>query len=294
MLSKDEVSWIKESLMPIFRSLGFRRVDFVHGPLEAGRDLILADYDRFGLVKYYAVQVKAGDLRGRSDTQEIRIIVDQLRTAFETPYRDPLTGTEHKIAGVYLAVNGSITESARNIMYARTGGWFSIVDLAQLELAPLLLRTISDDDRRFRLIAVKSEVASNQMVLEPFLSLHRDASVESMNLILPIRPLRIRAIERYLEIGYSELNPKDIDILDTVLLECEAFNFLIERLPIGSIPTNDSESIRRAVDTIRTVGGLYIRSTDELKRGIENILGLERPAPGMRFEDQLFKNIDSD
>lgn len=43
--------------------LGFRRVDFVHGPLEAGRDIVVADYDRFGLLRYYAIQPKDVDLR---------------------------------------------------------------------------------------------------------------------------------------------------------------------------------------------------------------------------------------
>ena len=134
----DEVTWIKTRVIPLFRSLGFKRVDFVHGSLEAGRDIVMADYDHFGLLRYYAVQAKGEDLKARSSTSEINTILDQIRTAFETPYRDPLTGTEHKIAGVYLVINGSITDAGRNILYSKTGGWFSIVDLSQLEIGSVI------------------------------------------------------------------------------------------------------------------------------------------------------------
>jgi hypothetical protein len=185
MTSRNEVGWIKTHLLPLFRRLGFSRVDFVHGPLEAGRDIVMADFDRFGVLKYYAIQAKDRDLRARSDSQEINTITDQVRTAFETPYRDPLSGTEHKIAGVYLIINGSITDAARNILYSKIGGWFNIVDISQLELAPLLLRNVSDDDRRMRLVAIKAETAGNRLMLEIFLPQLRKQIEEDFGLSLP-------------------------------------------------------------------------------------------------------------
>jgi hypothetical protein len=76
---KDEISWTKNSLLPLLRRLGWRRVDFVHGTMEAGRDIIMADYDRFGLLRYYAAQAKDGDLRATSESPEINTIIDQCR-----------------------------------------------------------------------------------------------------------------------------------------------------------------------------------------------------------------------
>jgi hypothetical protein len=204
---KDEVSWIKNSLMPLLRRLGWRRVDFVHGPLEAGRDIIMADYDRFGLLKYYAGQAKDGDLRQTSESPEINTILDQLRTAFQTNYRDPLSGTEHKIAGVYLIVNGSITDAARNILYSHTGGWLSIVDRSQLELAPLIGRPLSDDERWARFVAIQLEIAKNLRILDQFLPQLENLKPQD-GITLPLRPLRSNALERFLnEIGYQELDP---------------------------------------------------------------------------------------
>lgn len=289
--SADEVGWIKTHVLPLFRSLGFRRVDFVHGPLEAGRDVVMADFDRFGLLKYYAVQAKDGDLRARSDSPEINTILDQIRTAFETPYRDPLSGTEHKIAGVYLVINGSITESARNILYSKTGGWFSIVDLSQLELAPLLLRTVSDDDRRMCLVAVQTETFGNRNVLEEFLLQLQEPMDERVGLTLPFRPLRTRSMERYLDIGYHELHLCDIGELEKIVQCSEFFNFLIGKLPLGP---SKSEYLGSTLNSIRAAGDLYVEMSYRLHKGVDELLVMERPAPGKRFAEQVFSKIKGD
>jgi hypothetical protein len=287
--SRDEKGWSNEQLQPLLRQLGFRRVDFVHGPLEAGRDIVMADYDRFGLLKYYAVQVKDGDLRAQSATQEINTIVDQVRTAFQTPYRDPLTGTEQKIAGVYLVVNGSITEPARNILYSKTGGWFNIIDLSQLDLAPLLARGISDDERRWILVAVRGEIVSNQLMLDQFVSQLRQLET-NRPIKLPACLIRTRALERHIEIAYQELCPHDLAWLDTVVMTSNTFNFVVGKLPLGPF---DAESARSAIDLARTACSSYLEKSSRLDQGLLKILKMERPAPGQRFEEPFFWENDN-
>ena len=285
MSCRDEVGWIKTYVIPLLRNLGFRRVDFVHGSLEAGRDVVMANYDRFGLLKYYAIQAKDGDLRARSDGPEINTIFDQVRTAFETPYRDPLSGTEHKIAGVYLVLNGSITDAARNILYSKTGGWFSIVDMSQLELAPLLSQTITDEDRRMRLLAMQGETLWNRNVLNEFILQFPQVTDKGGNLKLPFSPIRTRSTERYLDIGYYELDAHDIAELDTILKRCDFINFLIGKVPLGP---HDSEHIGIAINSIREIGEEYVEISYRLEHGIKALLDLERPAPGKRFEASFF------
>lgn len=74
-MSQSESEWTQESLVPLLRKLGFLRVVYVHGVLEAGRDVIFADLDRFGLLHYYAAQVKVGSISARSETGEVQSIL---------------------------------------------------------------------------------------------------------------------------------------------------------------------------------------------------------------------------
>jgi hypothetical protein len=245
----------------------------------------MADYDRFGLLRYYAAQAKDGDLRATSESPEINTIIDQLRTAFQTPYRDPLAGTEHKIAGVYLVINGSITDAARNILYSHTGGWLSIVDRSQLELAPLIGRPLSDDERWVRFVAVQMEISKNLRILNQFLPQLETFSPKT-GMTLPLRPLRAYALERFLnEIGYQELDPKDISELETMLEWRDMINLIISKLPLGPLGLEFAE---RAHGALRSFCEEYQDDSDRISKGLDAMREEERPSPGARFEKQFF------
>jgi hypothetical protein len=287
-MSSSEVEWVKNILVPLLRGLGFKRIDFVHGTLEAGRDIVVADYDHFGLLRYCAIQAKNDGIRAQSATPEINTIIDQANTAFCTPYRDPLTATEHKIAGVYLVLNGSITDAAKNILFSRTGGWFTIVDISQLQLAAILSRAMSDEERRWLINLSIVELEGNQKLLKPFLeSLERGE--ERRNIQLPFHQLKFRSIERYLEIAYQELHVDDVKELDTYIEACESFNFHIAKLPLG--PANTS--VNGAIETIQIAGRYCVDICFRIRSGLGELLKTERPAPGQHFEEPIFTQSSS-
>jgi hypothetical protein len=284
MAKKDEKTWVKETLIPLFNRLGFFRVDSVHGTMEAGRDIVLADFDRFGLQKYFAVQAKDGDLRAKSATQEIRLILGQLETAFETPYRDPLLGTSHKISSVYLVVNGLITEAARNILYEKTGGWLGIIDLNQLSVASFISLSIKDDDRRTRMLLASNENVQNRGCAELCISMNSDFESEGKVPNLPFYPIKMRNLARYLEVGYQELAIGDILFLESMLRVGEAINFCLQKLPLG--PGGEASLI--AVRYLHELGKDFLKHSDRLKDGLEVMEGLPRPEPGKKFDKEFF------
>lgn len=283
--SKDEIAWVRDTLMALLRRIGFRRVDFTHGILEAGRDVVFSDYDKFGLVKYYAAQAKDGDLRSRSDTQEIRTILEQLRNAYETPYRDVTTGTEHRIAGVYLIVNGTVSDAAKQILYSRTGSWMSIVDRSQFDVADTFTVHVRDSDRRIAYGFLGLEIRRNKETLADAFACadgsdSTGAGGEMRSMPMPCRLLSIRWLVKCLDIALYELHPDDIHFLSCLLRWSEDINFLLHKIPLGAI----DQLINPSVETIRRKISEYSELAPIALEAIEFALNSERPEPGEHLD----------
>jgi len=276
------VAWTKEQLVPLLRRVGFRRVDITHGVLESGRDVIFADYDRFGLQKFYAAQVKYGDLKARSWTQEIRTIVDQANNAYDTPYRDLSTGTEHRIAGVYLIVNGTITEAAKSLLYPKTGNWFSIIDANQLGVADMLVPHISDCEWHQQYLFLKNEVRKNLetavAALDPENGLLGDGDT-LLDTVLPGAMMGLRWVERVLDTAINDLNRDDFILLQMYLDKCALVNYLVMKIPIGESNEFIQKSVVGLRDTLSRLRGMapYVLAL------CEHVRNGERPEPGRKF-----------
>lgn len=65
--TKGEVPFMKELLVPLFDSMGFKKVEFTHGPLEMGKDFVISETNKFGTREYYVVVVKKGDIQNTSE-----------------------------------------------------------------------------------------------------------------------------------------------------------------------------------------------------------------------------------
>ncbi len=278
--STDEVAWVRDKLMPLLRRIGFKRVDFTHGILEAGRDVVFSDYDKFGLVRYYAAQAKDGDLKSRSDTQEIRSILDQLHNAYETPYRDVATGTEHRIAGVYLIVNGTVSDAAKQILYSKTGSWMSIVDRSQLDVADMLTRYVPDMDRRMTYALLQLEIERNKETLDEAFACAggpgvADGQGAERSQRIPCSLLSTRWLDRCLDIILHEVNPDDVDFWLLVHRWSEAINFLLIKIPLGT-----TSGIEPSLEVLHRKVSEYREFAPVAVEAIQFILNNERPHPG--------------
>jgi hypothetical protein len=242
-MAKAEEEWTKSELIPRLRRMGFVRVTYVHGTSEAGRDVVFADWDRFGLLKYYAAQVKVGGVTARKETAALRTILDQLKTAYEMPYRDPATGTEHQVAGVYLIVHGSITDQARAILYEKTGQWFHLVDDDQLLIGSARNTAVSQNERAYRLAVLGAELTVSVANMRRF----RDdivAALATPGAQIDLRKrLHVRSVERVLD--FVALHPDTERVADLLglLWAMDGLNRIIDRLPIGDCVTGEARTI---------------------------------------------------
>ncbi len=120
-----EVEWVKAELLPMLRRVGFSMVSSQHGPQELGRDVVLTDLDRLGIVRYWGIQAKRGDIGvGRSREE----LLAQLRMAYDAPVTDGASGTRAKVSGVYLIASGKVSPTARERLTTDLGQWLHVVD----------------------------------------------------------------------------------------------------------------------------------------------------------------------
>lgn len=106
---QSEDAFIQGFLIPLLQRLGFSLVVNYHGTAEFGKDLIFAEIDRFGHVRYHALQAK---FKRSISLNEMEDLVRDCKQAFENPFTHPQTGTVEKISTFYAVTAGSVGPAA--------------------------------------------------------------------------------------------------------------------------------------------------------------------------------------
>lgn len=84
--SLSERDLLERVIAPLFESLGYTRVELVHGPHEMGKDLVCWRQDAFGRTEVTAVQVKRFRPSAKVSGQtSFLTLVQQLRLGLEVP-----------------------------------------------------------------------------------------------------------------------------------------------------------------------------------------------------------------
>jgi len=110
--SVKEDMFCKEILKPLFTSMGFDSVCYNHGPNEFGKDFTFAKIDEFGIMKYYGVQVKAGNVSGKAKG-DIDEIIGQIDDAFKSPFYDLNSKEPRFISLLLIIISGYYTNNAK-------------------------------------------------------------------------------------------------------------------------------------------------------------------------------------
>jgi hypothetical protein len=109
---KDEKLFCLEILYPLIRKMGYLDVRFTHGIKEFGKDFTFSDVTKFGNLRHYGMQVKAGNMRGNVNA-DIDEIMGQLDDAFSMPYYEVSANEERRINTFIIAISGNFTENAK-------------------------------------------------------------------------------------------------------------------------------------------------------------------------------------
>ena len=76
----NEDAFVQNFLIPLLRRLGFSLVVNYHGRTEFGKDLVFAEVDRFGHVRYHGLQAK---YEARISLNGIEDLIRDCKQAFE-------------------------------------------------------------------------------------------------------------------------------------------------------------------------------------------------------------------
>ena len=125
----DEDEFSQQFLIPLLRRLGFSVVANYHGHAEFGKDLVFAEIDRFGHVRYHAVQSKYLPSISLNAIEEL---VLDCKQAFNNPFTHPQTGAVERISTFYAVNAGSIgPEATQHFFQSLVGVYGGNVRLLQ-------------------------------------------------------------------------------------------------------------------------------------------------------------------
>ncbi len=110
---KDEADFRDNFLPWFFKRLWYIDVRVTHGANEKGKDIVMKRMNELGEYEYIAAQVKYWNLWATASKDDnITTLITQAQQAFQNPYRDPETNSEHLISKLLIVVSGKMTDSA--------------------------------------------------------------------------------------------------------------------------------------------------------------------------------------
>jgi hypothetical protein len=190
---RNEDDFIQRLLIPLLQRLGFSLVVNYHGSSEFGKDLIFAEVDRFGHVRYHGLQAK---YESSISLNQVEGLIADCRQAFANPFTHPQTGTVERISSFYVANGGSLGSEAVahyfNSLRPQFGGNVQLLqgkDLLSLDRWASVNRVGSVAERIAGLLI---EIRYNREMLA-----HIRAALEQ-NLHRPLERLRLDASSAYL------------------------------------------------------------------------------------------------
>lgn len=109
----DEKLFCTDIIFPLLRKMDFIDVRFSHGIREYGKDFTFSEITKFGNLRHFAIQAKAGNLRGNVNAQ-IDEIIGQLNDAFTMPYYEVSANESRNISTFIIVISGHFTENAKD------------------------------------------------------------------------------------------------------------------------------------------------------------------------------------
>ena len=109
----NENLYCTDLLYPLLRKMGYIDVRYRHGTKEYGKDFTFSEQTKFGNLRHFALQAKAGNIRGNVNSQ-IDEIIGQLDDAFTMPYHEISANETRQISTFIVAISGQFTDNAKD------------------------------------------------------------------------------------------------------------------------------------------------------------------------------------
>jgi len=109
----NESLFCTDLIFPLLRKMDFIDVRYNHGRREFGKDFTFSELSKFGNLRHFAIQVKAGNVSGKVNS-EIDEILGQLNDAFSIPYYEVCANETRYISIFIIAISGHFTENSKD------------------------------------------------------------------------------------------------------------------------------------------------------------------------------------
>ena len=119
----DEKLFSTEILYPLLRKMDFIDVRYTHGQREYGKDFTFSEQTKFGNLRHFGLQAKAGNIRGNVNS-DIDEIIGQLNDSFSMPYHEVSANESRQISTFIVAISGTFTDNAKDKIVNKIPNYF--------------------------------------------------------------------------------------------------------------------------------------------------------------------------
>lgn len=271
----SEDGFIQRFMIPLLNRLGFSVVNY-HGVQEFGRDLIFAEFDRFGHVRYHGLQAKYVASIGKRDSHGL---VQDCHEAFFNPFKHPQTGASERISSFYAVNGGDISQPASDHFFnslIQYGANVRLLDgkaLVALDRWAAFNRGAAIGETLTGLII---EIRNNRCCMPRILELWQLYIKEETN-PLPFTTLRGIAASNYLA---RPIAPSNIDV-QTVLRYCSYVEQVREVTHFCTMSLGSIENKRNLIsELIDNATNFYLRG-NEIEQQATAVLASLGPITGL-------------
>ncbi len=242
----SEDDFIQRFVIPLLKRLGFSVVNY-HGKSEHGRDLIFAEMDRFGHVRYHGLQAKYVPSIGLEGVKEV---IDDCDQAFTVTFKHPQTGAEEYISTFYAVNGGEFSDQARDRYFAalkpKRGDNVKLIDGKALVVldrwSSISLRQLFGET----LLGLRSEIILNRGRVAAFIpalqKVLQDPNVQSF----PIVRFRDEASSSYL-VRPIATGRIPYDLVAQYSEQARVFNRLLDACLVGIVTVPLKEGTARGI-----------------------------------------------
>lgn len=258
----NEDEFIQKFLMPLLQRLGFSLVVNYHGRAEFGKDLIFAEIDHFGHVRYHGLQAK---YEPSISLNEIENVISDGKQAFSNPFTHPQTGTIERISSFYAVNGGSISPEASqhyfNSLLPSYGGNARLLQAKDL----LVLDRWASLNQTSNIVAIinglRIELSFNLNVTQKRISVLQQ-SIDGKDAPWPLAEFKLNAVSAYLQQPILQSFFDTSKVLEYWEL-CNVCNKTFDVLLPGLfMPQNTIDIMNECLKNLQNINALstYVRS----------------------------------
>jgi hypothetical protein len=245
----SEYAFLNSYLLPLLQRINQTLVCHYHGRREFGKDLVIAEVDPYGIVRYHAVQVKYAPSIGLGAVEDL---IRDCHQAFRNQFRSPSNGQQCFISRFVVVNAGTFSDEARDHFFASLrpvyGDNLGLLDGHACKALEHLAVPRSSHALRQMLVGLYYEVRYAFVVI----GLLTEAMNENLggDRLAPMQRFRINSLETILA-QLVTMDPDEINALHFLWTRLSQVNRMLNAL--DSPMTNETFIMRRSNEVLRSI-----------------------------------------